>query len=161
MTPPSDFDKDDGKNPYGKGKFNLNPISELHVMKSHKDHSSSIWYDSIGLGNSPMSGVRHTCYEYPTQHYVDMLNHVAFDPYGIGKDDHVACIGMQVTDPKNKRIGKDNDSLILYAANLTNGNNIINPTRYDLGNHDYFSAINKQWEAAKQKRYTDARIHHP
>ena len=95
-----------------------------------------------------MSGNRHTCYEHPTQHYVDMLNHVAFDPYGTGKDDHVACIGMQVTDPKNKRIGKDNDSLVLYAAKLTNGNNIINPTRYDSGNHDYFSAVNQQWEAA-------------
>ena len=154
MTPPSDFNKDDGKNPYGKGKFNLNPISELHVMKSYQEskndsHQSSIWYDSIGLGKSPMiGGDPHTCYEHPTQHYVDMLNHVAFDPYGTGKDDHVACIGMQVTDPKNKRIGKDNDSLVLYAAKLTNGNNIINPTRYDSGNHDYFSAVNQQWEAA-------------
>jgi hypothetical protein len=38
MTPPSDFNKDDGKNPYGKGKFNLNPISELHVMKSYQEN---------------------------------------------------------------------------------------------------------------------------
>lgn len=98
-APPSDFDANDGKNPYGQGRVALNPIREIMVVG---DYSAPAVYDAnnpVEYYGSKAAAVTNwqdaiTADAVKEGAYPVHLKLAAYDPNGAGRDDHVAGIGL-------------------------------------------------------------------
>lgn len=156
LSTPSDFNANDGNQPFGRGagiKGNLNPTKEISIMESRGDSYSSRVYDfdesSILKGSS--GGVFSS-----TDHYAGLdgtkfstasamsnkvdkgeaspyyyVSAVAYDPTGSGRDDKVAYWGAW-----RKSTGNDDYKMKLYAFNKNNGSFNTGTHVYEKGN-DY------------------------
>lgn len=99
------FDPDDGQNPYGSGKFNFNPVTELNVYEGGGSGQNSATYDLDSVndadalfGSGSLTQISSSLtasakYTNSTNHLMH-ANGVAFDPTGSGRDDYIMYYGF-------------------------------------------------------------------
>lgn len=99
------FDPDDGQNPYGSGKFNFNPVTELNVYEGGGSGQNSATYDLDAVndadalfGSGSLTQISSSLtasakYTNSTNHLMH-ANGVAFDPTGSGRDDYIMYYGF-------------------------------------------------------------------
>lgn len=107
LETPSSFNPNDGQNPYGTGKFNFNPIYELNVYEGLLNGQNGATYDldSVNNADSLFNGMNSNTLgntltasrSYSTNNSMALVNGVAFDPTGSGRDDHIMYYGFDTT----------------------------------------------------------------
>lgn len=138
LETPSSFNPDDGQNPYGTGKFNFNPIYELNVYEGLLNGQNGATYDldSVNNADSLFNGMNSNTLgntltasrSYSTNNSLALVNGVAFDPTGSGRDDYIMYYGFDTTKnnkPSSIVTKADTDNLpapqVVGAALTSNG----------------------------------------
>ncbi len=97
-------------NPYGYAQgesFMMSPQNELLLLSSYNRNDSANaklsnkWYSGYTKASNPMSAIDHSSYSpfessgsYGSNQAFAYTEAVAFDPFGTGRDDHVAYLAM-------------------------------------------------------------------
>lgn len=140
LETPSSFNPDDGQNPYGTGKFNFNPIYELNVYEGLLNGQNGATYDLDSVNNANMNSLFNgmnsntlgntltASRSYSTNNSMALVNGVAFDPTGSGRDDYIMYYGFDTTEnnkPSSIVTKADTDNLpdpqVVGAALTSNG----------------------------------------